>query len=218
MPPGEIVPIAGQILAALAWAHGRKALHGDLKPDNIMVTPEGVVKVLDFGQRMAPRGRPRGCGAAAARAGGSISRARLATASVDPNPPGDALATPAYMSPEQARGEPVDGRSDLFSFGVVLYEMANGRRPFKGRTPIELIASILKDEPSGAVAGGCGSGLDRIVRRCLEKNPRLRYRSAGQILAEINDSRRTAFFADAVRKAAGSGAGASVREIAGGGL
>ncbi|MGA7461668.1 MAG: serine/threonine-protein kinase, partial [Candidatus Korobacteraceae bacterium] len=130
LPPDRIIEIAGAVAEALAAAHEKGIVHRDLKPANVMVTNEGRVKVLDFGLAKDVGGEPAN-GATMASAGYTQA--------------GMVMGTPAYMSPEQVSGRPLDHRSDIFSFGVMLHEMATGRRPFEGNSSAELISSILRD-------------------------------------------------------------------------
>src|SRR5262249_27197297 len=145
MPLKATLPIAIQVGEALMTAHERQVLHRDLKPDNIFITTQGVAKVLDFGLAKVLRPeRERDA------AGEPDVHSRLDTVSRELTLQGKVLGTVAYMSPEQTKGERATHQSDLFSFGVVLYEMVTGRQPFRGKTDAELMASIIRDEPSPA--------------------------------------------------------------------
>ncbi len=164
IPLKEILKVGAQASAALAAAHSAGIVHRDIKPENVMLRPDGLVKVLDFGLARfveRPAGLPT-----------------VATESV--SLPGFVLGTVRYMSPEQARGLTVDNRSDIFSLGVMLYEMAAGLPPFSGSTPTDTLAAILTDDPPplSRRIPGIPAEFERIVRRCLEKDPSARYPSA----------------------------------------
>jgi eukaryotic-like serine/threonine-protein kinase len=157
IPEGKAIEYGDQIVQGLAAAHEKRIVHRDLKPENIFITSDGRVKILDFGlAKLAPSGPGH--------------EAQTQTV------PGMALGTPAYMSPEQVRGQPADHRSDIFALGAVLYEMLAGRRAFDGETSIEAMNAILKQEPPPIA--GVSPQVEQIVRRCLEKEPAHRYQSA----------------------------------------
>lgn len=162
-PPADVIDIAVQLARAIAVAHAHGVVHRDLKPENVIRTPAGVVKVLDFGiARMESLVSPR------------ITQT------------GTVLGTPAYMAPEQVRGEEVDFRTDLFSFGVLVYEMASGSNPFEARTLEATIARILDVEPAAlSEVCSCGPQLDRIVAACLCKHPLERYKSTQLLVADL---------------------------------
>jgi eukaryotic-like serine/threonine-protein kinase len=168
---------AAEIARGLAAAHEKGVVHRDLKPDNIFVTKDNRVKILDFG--LAKQ---------ATVEGGSSEHSATMTG---PNPtqPGTVMGTAGYMSPEQVRGQVVDHRSDIFSFGAILYEMLSGKRAFKGDTSIETMNAILKEDPPELNESGLNvmPGLDRIVRHCLEKEPGLRFQSARDLTFDLEN-------------------------------
>ncbi len=166
---------AQQIAAALEAAHERGIIHRDLKPANIVITPGGVVKMLDFGL-------------AKALAGEASSDDLTNAASDCRTVAGTIMGTASYMSAEQAAGKPVDRRTDVWAFGVVLFEMVAGRRPFGGETATETIASVLKTEPDWrALPATVPPDLRRLIRRCLEKDPKRRLQSIGDGRVHIED-------------------------------
>lgn len=163
----RILVIATALADALAAAHDKGIVHRDLKPANIMVAGDGRVKVLDFGlAKITDSGGDEGEGS------------ELPTGMKTRE--GVVMGTVPYMSPEQVRGQTVDQRTDIFSFGVILYELATGRRPFQGRSSAELASAILRDapQPPGEVRASLPDGLGRVIGRCLEKNAADRFQSA----------------------------------------
>ena len=168
LAPGKAADYAAQVARGLAAAHDARLVHRDLKPENIFVTKDERVKILDFG--LAKLALPSEVGDADTEA---------PTRKLDTQP-GTILGTVFYMSPEQAEGKHLDHRSDLFSFGAVLYEMLSGRRAFGGETALDTLNSIRKEEPPEISSAGARvpAGLERIARRCLEKKPERRFQSA----------------------------------------
>jgi serine/threonine protein kinase/dipeptidyl aminopeptidase/acylaminoacyl peptidase len=169
LPARKAVDLAVQMAEGLAAAHEKGIVHRDLKPENVFVTGEGHVKLLDFG--LAKRTDP---------ATGSGSRLQTVDKHTEP---GTVMGTVRYMSPEQVRGEAADHRSDIFSFGAVLYEMLTGRQAFGRETATESMTAILREDPPEIAASGSGPSpaLQRIVQHCLEKKPGERFQSARDI-------------------------------------
>jgi len=169
LPVPGAVDLALQLAHGLAAAHDKGIVHRDLKPDNVFITEDGRVKILDFGlakltRRIAP----------AAGDSGTATR---------PTESGTVMGTAGYMSPEQARGEEVDHRSDIFSFGAVLYEMLSGRRAFHRNTAVETMNAILNEEPPALshLDASLPKALEGIVTRCLEKTLRQRFQSVRDV-------------------------------------
>src|SRR3954463_7897899 len=171
LPVRKAVDYALQIVRGLAAAHDHGIFHRDLKPENIFITRDGHVKILDFGLAKLTMPEPGGPGTSAQTTLDSVTGR------------GVLLGTLGYMSPEQCRGAAIDARSDLFSFGAVLYEMLSGRRAFRGDTIADTISSILKEEPPdlSAIGRDVPPMLERIVHHCLEKDPAARFQSARDI-------------------------------------
>ena len=168
LPAPRATEIAVQVAAGLAAAHAAGLVHRDLKLDNIMITRAGQVKILDFGLARQRYQSP------------DSTTANLTDE-------GAVLGTAGYMSPEQVRGEPADHRADLFTFGVVLYEMLCGKRAFAGASSVEVMNAILKDDPPDLPAS-VPPALHRIVRRCLEKEPARRFQSAADLAFALQPS------------------------------
>jgi serine/threonine protein kinase len=178
VPLREALKIAGQIVDALEAAHEKGIVHRDLKPANIKITPDGNVKVLDFG--LAKASPSDGIG---------FDLVQSTTITMDATRAGEILGTAAYMSPEQARGNAVDTRTDIWAFGCVLYEMLAGCRAFSGDTPSDAIAVILEREPLwDRLPEATAPVVRRLLQRCLEKDPKRRLRDIGDARIELEDA------------------------------
>jgi len=178
LPVEETIEVCRQIAEGMEAAHEKGIIHRDLKPANVRVTPDGKVKVLDFGLARALRDQ-----AAAADLPHSL------TSTDETTRPGVVLGTAAYMSPEQAKGKPVDKRADIWSFGCVLYECLTGKRAFEGETVTETLAAILNGEPDWqALPAEASENLRAVLRRCLQKDPGLRLRDIGDARIEIGET------------------------------
>jgi serine/threonine protein kinase len=177
LPIRDALSIARQIAEALDIAHEKGIIHRDLKPANITITPDGVVKVLDFGL------------AKAAGDGSTPDLTHSPTKTVNHTSDGAVMGTPGYMSPEQARGQVVDKRTDIWAFGCVLYEMLTGRVAFKGGTVSDTIVAVLASEPDwDALPGGTPASVRLLLRRCLDKDPKRRLRDLGDVRFEIDEA------------------------------
>jgi len=175
MSTRKVIELGQQIAEALAAAHEKGIVHRDLKPENVIITREGRVKVLDFGLAKMS-------GAERAQAAGAADQNTISHTSA-----GTVLGTAGYMSPEQVRGEAVDHRSDIFSFGTILFEMVTGERAFKRDSAVETMTAILKEEPPELLenAKHCPPGLERVIRHCLEKSPTMRFQSARDLAFDL---------------------------------
>jgi Tol biopolymer transport system component/tRNA A-37 threonylcarbamoyl transferase component Bud32 len=179
IPLDEALPIARQIAEALEAAHEQGIIHRDLKPANVKVRPDGTVKVLDFG--LAKAIDPN--------AASNVSAMNSPTLSIHATEAGIILGTAAYMSPEQAAGKTVDKRTDLWAFGVVLFEMLTGRQVFAGETVSHVLAAVLKDEPAWAtLPADTPQPIRRLLRRALEKDRKRRFTDASSARLDIDDA------------------------------
>jgi serine/threonine-protein kinase len=184
LPLEEALPLALQIAEALEYAHERGIVHRDLKPANVKLAEDGSAKVLDFGLAKALANEEANTDASLAEASLSPTRSAMATGL------GIILGTAAYMSPEQAKGKPADRRADIWSFGVVLYEMLCGKRMWSGETPAETLASVLKADPDwSALPPAIPANLKRLLQRCVEKDVRRRVQAIGEARIVIEDVR-----------------------------
>jgi len=167
LPLNQSVDIARQVAEGLAKAHEQGIIHRDIKPANIFLTTDGLVKIVDFGL---------------AKLSGQTRMTR----------DGTTLGTVAYLSPEQARGEEVDARADIWSLGVTLYEMVTGRLPFEGEHEQAVLRSILDDEPESVTAlrARVPMEMDRVLGKCQAKNPEERYQTAADLIADLDNSKK----------------------------
>src|SRR2546429_1643024 len=173
----KVIDVGIQVAEALSEAHVRGVIHRDIKPSNVIITPRGLVKVLDFG----------------------LARVAQTEQTTDPEgktatqltEEGYIVGTVAYMSPEQLKGQPIDTRSDLFSFGVMLYECAAGKPPFTGGSKIEISSKVLQVDPRkpSEVNPGIPKGLEKIILKAMAKDPNDRYQNADEILRDLRELR-----------------------------
>ena len=178
IPVDEALPLAKQICEAVEYAHERGIIHRDLKPANIKISRNDAVKILDFGLAKALEGDP-----ASVDISSSPTISRMATQA------GIILGTAAYMSPEQAKGKPVDRRADIWAFGCVLYEMLTGRKPFDGETVTDTLAAVIKSEPDWSqLPANTPQAIRSLLLRCLKKDPRQRLQSIGDARIAIDET------------------------------
>src|SRR2546425_5935060 len=175
LPQRKAIDYALQTAHGLAAAHAKGIIHRDLKPENLFVTNEGRVKILDFGLAKLT-----------GTSDGTQSQTEIPTRRVDTDP-GVVMGTMGYMSPEQLKGQPADHRSDIFSFGAILYEMLSGKRAFRGDSMAETMSAILREDPPDLSETNktVSPALERVVRHCLEKNPEERFHSARDLAFAI---------------------------------
>lgn len=175
----EALPIARQIAEGLEYAHERGIVHRDLKPANVKITPDGVVKILDFGLAKAIEGE---------MPAGDISSSSP-TLTHTATQAGIILGTASYMSPEQAKGKPVDRRADIWAFGCVLYEMLTGRRAFEGKTVSDILAAVIRAEPNWApLPASTPAAIRKLLARCLQKDAKQRLQAVGEARIAIDET------------------------------
>lgn len=191
IPVDDAIDIAAQIALGVEAAHDAGVIHRDLKPGNVKITPDGKVKVLDFGLARSDE--------SASSSGMSEIPTITSPAQHSPTVPGVILGTAAYMSPEQARGRRLDKRTDIWSFGVVLYEMLTGASPFRGETVSDSIGAVLhKEIDVSLLPRDTPRAVRRVLNRCVERDKELRYRDIGDVRVDLLQARADADEGDAL--------------------
>lgn len=183
-----VLEISIQIASALDAAHSAGIVHRDIKPDNVMIRPDGLVKILDFGIAKLTEKQNKAI------------ESEDATAIKAGTSPGMIIGTANYMSPEQAKGKDVDARTDIFSFGVVLYEMISGKLPFEGETALEMIGAILHKEPKPLDKTGIPLEIEKIIGKCLRKEAGERYQTINDVLNDLKDVKQELEFQDKLER------------------
>ncbi len=184
----SVLEIAIQIASALDEAHAAGIVHRDIKPDNVMIRASGLVKILDFGIAKLSEKNPA-----------NVSSEDATAIKPQATSPGMIIGTANYMSPEQAKGKDVDARTDIFSFGVLLYEMLSGKLPFEGESAMEMIGAILKDEPKPLPAD-IPAEITKIIGKCLRKDRDERYQTIKDVLIDLKDVKQDLEFQDKLER------------------